>query len=87
LTFEVKRPNAVRIAEELSNKSNIMIRGGAFCVHSCFNRQFGTGWVLPRAHSEHRMVYRVSFYLYNTIEECRIFLDTLDEIFRERSYV
>lgn len=87
LTFEVKRPNAVRIAEELSNKNNIMIRDGAFCVHSYFNRQFGTGWGLPKAHSEHRMVYRVSFYFYNTLEECHIFLDTLDEIFRERSYI
>lgn len=87
LTFEVKRPNAVRIAEELSNKNNIMIRDGTFCVHSYFNRQFGTGWARPKAHNEHRMVYRVSFYFYNTIRECQVFLDTLDEIFRERSYI
>ncbi len=87
LTFEVKRPNAVRIAEELSMKSNVMIRDGAFCVHSYFSGKFGTGWALPRPHSEHRMIYRVSFYFYNTIEECRIFLETLDEIFRERSYI
>ncbi len=87
LTFEVKRPNAVRIAEELSRKSNVMIRNGAFCVHSYFNEQFGQGWAMPRSHSEHRMVYRVSLYFYNTIEDCQIFLETLDEIFRERSYV
>jgi cysteine desulfurase / selenocysteine lyase len=87
LTFEVKRPNAVRIAEELSEKSNVMIRDGAFCAHSYFNKQFGQGWAFPKSHSEHRMVYRVSFYLYNTVEECRIFLETLDEIFRERSYI
>ena len=87
LTFEVKRPNAVGIAEELSEKSNIMIRDGVFCAHSYFNAQFGQGWTRPKSHSEHRMVYRVSFYFYNTFEECRIFLDTLNEIFKERSYI
>ena len=87
LTFEVKRPNAVGMAEELSAKNNIMIRDGVFCAHSYFNEQFGVGWARPRSHSEHRMIYRVSFYFYNTIEECRLFLDTLDEIFRERSYI
>ena len=33
LTFEVKRPNALGVAVELSEKSNIMIRDGALCVH------------------------------------------------------
>jgi selenocysteine lyase/cysteine desulfurase len=37
--------------------------------------------------AEHRMVYRVSLYFYNSIEECRIFLDTLHDIFKERSYI
>ena len=87
LTFELKRPNAVGVAEELSEKSNIMIRDGVFCAHSYFNAQFGQGWTHPKSHSEHRMVYRVSFYFYNTIEECRVFLETLDEIFKERSYI
>jgi cysteine desulfurase/selenocysteine lyase len=87
LTFEVQRPNAVGMAEELSDKNNIMIRDGVFCAHSYFNDKFGVGWSRPRSHSEHRMVYRASFYFYNTIEECRSFLDTLDEIFRERSYI
>jgi len=41
----------------------------------------------PRLPSEHRMTYRASFYFYNTMEECRVFLDTLDKIFRERSYI
>ena len=41
LTFEVKRPNAVGIAEELSNKNNVMIRDGVFCAHAYFNEQFG----------------------------------------------
>jgi cysteine desulfurase / selenocysteine lyase len=87
LTFEVKRPNAVGITEELNAKSNIMIRDGLFCVHSYLNKEFGQGWTRPRMPEEHRMVYRLSLYFYNTIEECRIFLETLNEIFEERSYL
>jgi cysteine desulfurase / selenocysteine lyase len=87
LSFEVRRPNAVGIATELDAKSNIMIRDGVFCVHSYFNERFGPGWIRPKSHREHRMVYRVSLYFYNTIEECDVFLETLDEIFRERSYI
>jgi cysteine desulfurase / selenocysteine lyase len=87
LTFEVKRPNAVGIAVDLSEKSNIMIRDGVFCVHSYFNEKFGREWTRPLSHSEHRMVYRISLYFYNTLEECRIFLETLDEVFRERNYI
>jgi cysteine desulfurase/selenocysteine lyase len=87
LTFEVKRPNAVGIAEELSDKSNIMIRDGVFCVHSYLNYKYGEGWMRPRLPSEHRMTYRISLYFYNTFEECRIFLDTLHAIFEERSYI
>jgi cysteine desulfurase/selenocysteine lyase len=87
LTFEVKRPNAVGIAEELSDKGNIMIRDGVFCVHSYFNHCYGVGWMRPRLPSEHRMTYRVSLYFYNTLEECRTFLDTLQTVFKERSYI
>jgi cysteine desulfurase / selenocysteine lyase len=87
LTFEVRRPNAVGIAEELSERNNIMIRDGVFCVHSYLNYKFGQGWMRPRLPSEHRMTYRVSLYFYNTIEECNIFLDTLHAIFEERSYI
>ncbi len=87
LTFEVKRPNAVGIAEELSDLNNIMIRDGVFCVHSYFNYKFGEGWLRPRQPGEHRMLYRASLYFYNTFEECEIFLDTLHSIFEERSYI
>ena len=87
LTFEVKRPNAVGISEELNEKSNIMIRDGVFCAHAYFNQLFGLDWAHPKSHSEHRMVYRIFLYFYNTFEECNIFLDTLDEIFKERSYI
>jgi cysteine desulfurase/selenocysteine lyase len=87
LTFEVKRPNAVGIAEEMSKRNNIMIRTGAFCVHSYINKVYGKGWARPRLPSEHRMLYRVSLYFYNTIDECQVFLESLDNIFKERSYV
>lgn len=87
LTFEIRRPNAVGVSEELSERSNIMIRDGVFCVHSYLNERFGEGWLRPKLPSEHRMTYRVSLYFYNTLEECRIFLDTLDTIFKERSYL
>ena len=87
LTFVVRRPNAVGIASELDAKNNIMIRDGVFCVHSYFNDQFGPNWIRPRSYRDHRMIYRLSFYFYNTLSECDVFLETLDEIFRERSYV
>ena len=87
LTFEVKRPNAVGIAGDLNEKSNVMIRDGVFCVHSYLNKEFGQGWTLPRLPTEHRMVYRISVYFYNTLEECQIFLETLNNIFEERSYL
>jgi cysteine desulfurase/selenocysteine lyase len=87
LSFEVKRPNALGIAEELDGKSNVMIRDSVFCVHAYFNRLFGKGWTRPRLPAEHRMTYRVSLYFYNTMNECDIFLDTLNKIFEERSYI
>lgn len=87
LTFVVKRPNANGIAEELSEQRNIMIRDGQFCVHSYLNKEFGQGWSAPRLPNEQRMVYRVSLYFYNTLEECQIFLDTLHQVFKERAYV
>jgi cysteine desulfurase/selenocysteine lyase len=87
LTFDVRRPNALGIAEELDAKSNIMIRDSVFCVHSYLNKLFGQGWTQPRMATEHRMTYRISLYFYNTIEECRTFLDTLHKIFKERSYI
>jgi cysteine desulfurase / selenocysteine lyase len=87
VSFEVHRPNAIGIATELNSKNNIMIRDGAFCVHSFFNEQYGQGWIRPKSHKDHRMIYRVSMYFYNTIEECQTFVETLDEIFTERCYI
>jgi cysteine desulfurase / selenocysteine lyase len=87
LTYEIKRPNAVGISEDLSERSNIMIRDGGFCVHSYINKKFGEGWMRPGLPSEHRMTYRVSLYFYNTLEECLILLDELRSIFKERCYI
>jgi len=87
LTFEVRRPNSTGIAAELDQKSNIMIRDGVFCVHSYFNAQFGQGWIRPKSHRDHRMIYRVSLYFYNTLDECRTFVETLGEVFADRCYV
>jgi cysteine desulfurase / selenocysteine lyase len=87
LTFVVKRPNANGIAEELSDKKSVMIRDGQFCVHSYLNKEFGQGWSGPHMPNEQRMIYRVSMYFYNTIEECQVFLEMLHEVFRERAYV
>ena len=86
LTFEIKRPNCMGIAEELDEKSNVMIRDGAFCVHSYLNKRFGQGWAKPKRPAEHRMTYRVSLYFYNTMKECQIFVETLSKIFEERGY-
>jgi selenocysteine lyase/cysteine desulfurase len=87
LTFEVRRPNAVGIAEELDRKANIMIRYGAFCNHAYLNKIFGSKWTFPAMPAEHRMTYRISLYCYNTVDECRLFVETLHHIFVERSYV
>lgn len=87
LTFEVRRPNAMGIVEELDERSNLMIRDGTFCDHSYLNKIFGEGWTSPTVPSEHKMLYRVSPYFYNTMEECQTFLDTLDKVFEERSYL
>jgi cysteine desulfurase/selenocysteine lyase len=87
LTFDIKRPNSVGIAEELSEKRNVMIRDGQFCVHSYLNKQFGQGWSGPKLPSEQRMTYRASLYFYNTLEECDIFVDALHEVFKERLYI
>jgi selenocysteine lyase/cysteine desulfurase len=51
-----------------------MVRSGMFCVNSWFN-----------AHRISRNVtaVRVSLYMYNTLDECKVFLDTVREILAE----
>jgi cysteine desulfurase / selenocysteine lyase len=83
----IKRPNCFGISDELNRRHNIMIRDGAFCVHSYLNQLLGPGWSEPGLPSQHRMVYRLSLYFYNTLEECHVFINTLDEIFQEHCYL
>lgn len=87
LTMDIRRPNAMGIAAELDERSNLMVRDGALCVNSYLNKLFGQGWAGPHLPSKHRTVCRVSPYFYNTIQECQTFLDTLDKVFEERSYL
>lgn len=61
------------IAQILDENLNIMIRAGSHCVHSWFNAQ-GIG-VSGSA--------RASLYLYNTKEECDIFIDGIEKIIKE----
>ena len=87
LAFSIKRPNPLGITSDLSDKANLMIRDGGFCVHSYINKQFGEGWMQPSHPSEHIIACRVSLYCYNTLEECDIFLKELHNLFEERCYI
>jgi len=87
LTLEIRRPNATGIAGELDERSNLMVRDGALCVHAYLNKLFGEGWSGPGLPSKHRTTLRVSPYFYNTVQECRAFLATLNRVFDERGYL
>ena len=52
----------------LDSSKNIMVRSGVHCAHSWFNANNLNGSV------------RASFYLYNTLEEIKIFNETLQKI-------
>lgn len=54
----------------LLNSSNIMVRSGAHCVHSWFNKHNLPGSV------------RASLYLYNTEEEVDKFVEQIKKISR-----
>lgn len=67
LSFTVEKGEPHDIAM-LLDKENIMVRSGVFCVHSWFNAHKIPGAI------------RVSFYLYNTKEEARKLVETLNDI-------
>jgi len=74
LTFVLKRDGLSDIGERFDTYANIMVRTGRFCVNSWFNdRRFNRSAIPVRA----------SLYVYNTLEECDMFLDTLDRIIQE----
>jgi cysteine desulfurase/selenocysteine lyase len=68
-TFNIKTKDPHDVAMHLDN-ANIMVRSGVFCVHSWFKARNINGAV------------RASLYLYNTKEECEIFLEKIEEIVR-----
>ncbi len=67
-TFNIRRMNAHDVSKMLDASKNIMTRSGAFCVHSWFNAHGMKGAV------------RASFYLYNTEEETKIFVEEVKKI-------
>lgn len=70
VSFYVDGFDVREIALMLDQISNIAIRAGQHCVHAWFNR-----WhILGSA--------RASLYFYNTIEEAKIFVETLEKVLK-----
>jgi cysteine desulfurase/selenocysteine lyase len=67
-SFNIKGINFHEVALMLDNMSNIAVRSGQHCVHSWFNARQIKGSA------------RASFYFYNTVEECRIFIAAVRKI-------
>lgn len=70
LLRDEKEYHPADIARIMDEVANIMIRSGQHCVHSWFNAK-GMG---------KRGSARASLYLYNTIDECKIFIEVLEKI-------
>ncbi|UCF12903.1 MAG: aminotransferase class V-fold PLP-dependent enzyme [Thermoplasmatales archaeon] len=66
ISFNIENYEPHDIAMFLDD-ANIMVRSGVFCVHSWFNARNIKGAV------------RVSLYVYNTIDECRILIEKIKE--------
>jgi cysteine desulfurase/selenocysteine lyase len=67
-SFNIEGLDPHDIAMILDEVQNIMIRSGMHCVHSWFNARKMKGSA------------RASMYLYNTDEECKLFVDTLKDV-------
>lgn len=68
LSFTLNGMHHQQVAHLLNERNNIMVRAGRHCVHAYCNAHGIAGTV------------RLSFYMYNTKEECDLFLSTLSEI-------
>lgn len=68
ISFNVDGMNAHDVAMLFDGLSNVMLRSGMQCVHAWFDAHNIKGSV------------RASVYIYNTEEECKIFIDTLKKI-------
>jgi cysteine desulfurase/selenocysteine lyase len=69
-SFNVPGMETHNVAIMLDEAANIMVRSGAHCCHSWFNAHKMLGSV------------RASMYLYNTEEECDIFIKELQKIIK-----
>ena len=69
-SFNIKGMNALDISKMLDVSKGIMTRAGMHCVHSWFNKRRINGSV------------RASLYLYNTEEECNLFVNEVEKILR-----
>ena len=67
-SFNIKGVNFHEAALMLGNMADIAVRSGRHCVHSWFNSHQVEGSV------------RASFYFYNTLEECRVFVKIVQQI-------
>ncbi len=83
VTFYIKKP-AVKfkegesISEVLSNRANIMVRTGQFCVYHWFNKRNFPKMYVP---------IRISLYAYNTKEEVEEFLKQIEIILKELEWM
>lgn len=69
-SFNVREIEMHNIAIMLDESANIALRSGAHCCHSWFNAHKMQGSV------------RASVYLYNTEEECNVFIEELKKIIK-----
>ena len=69
-SFNVPGMELHNVAIMLDEAANIMLRSGAHCCHSWFNANKLQGSV------------RASVYLYNTEEECDVFIEELQKIIK-----
>ncbi len=67
-SFNVKGMKPNDVSKILESSKSIMVRGGAHCAHSWFNNHRLDGSA------------RASLYLYNTEEECKIFVGEVGKI-------
>ena len=67
-SFNIKGQDPHEIAIMLDNSANIMVRSGAHCVHSWFNKHKMNGSI------------RASLYFYNTEQDCDIFIKEMNNI-------
>ncbi|MFA5894783.1 MAG: cysteine desulfurase [Candidatus Shapirobacteria bacterium] len=68
ISFYIEGIDHHQIALILNQSANIMVRSGQHCVHSWFNDRQIKGSV------------RVSVYFYNTIEDARLFVESLKKV-------